>query len=241
MVERTDPAAGRTLIISEGILATLGNAPTLLRRASIRLLSARTGSEVLSLAGTSDPGLLLMEYGMPDLRGDQVCRRMRAEERFRKLPIIIVGPPEPAGIELSCRRSGCSLFISAPLDDPRLLRRMAEYLGVHPRAEERIPVVLSVSYGTVTSEVLGRSLNLSVGGILVRTATPLRTGFFVSLRFYPDEGKHPILAPGRIMRVQTTEDGDYDIGIRFLTLPLESAERIQQLLRRQGPFQASRI
>jgi uncharacterized protein (TIGR02266 family) len=99
---------------------------------------------------------------------------------------------------------------------------------------DRVPVVLSISYGTVTSEILGRSLNLSVGGILVRTSTPLRTGFFVSLRFYPDEGRHPVLAPGRILRVLATEDGEYDIGVRFLTLPQESMERIENLLRRQG-------
>jgi uncharacterized protein (TIGR02266 family) len=119
------------------------------------------------------------------------------------------------------------------VDESRLLERMAEYLGVPPRMDDRVPVVLTVSYGTVTSEVLGRTLNLSLGGMLVRTATPLRTGFFVSLRFHPDENGRPVLAPGRILRVLATEEGEYDIGIRFLTLPHESIERIEKLVQRQ--------
>jgi CheY-like chemotaxis protein len=234
MVERTVPASGRNMIITQGILASIGSVPTFLRRASIRLLSAHTGSEVLSLAGTSDPGLILLDYSMPDFRGDQVCRKIRANHLIRRIPIIIIGPPEPARIELNCRQSGCTLFAPCPVDQRRLLHRVAEFLGLPARLEERAPVILSVSYGTVTTEILGRSLNLSVGGILVRAATPLRSGFFVSLRFTPDRGKRPILAPGRILRVTPTEDGEYDIGVQFLTLPQESVERIQKLLDRKA-------
>ncbi len=230
MIERRDPASGRTLIISEGMLAGLGPAPSILKRASIRLLPARTGPEALTLAGASDPGLLLLDYSMPLLRGDQVCKKIRADERLRGVPVIIAGPREPAEVEVSCRRSGCSLFTPSPVDFPRIFPRIAEYLGIPRRREERVPVMLSVSYGTVTTEVLGRSLNLSVGGILVRTAAPLRVGFFVSLRFHPDKGKRAIFAPGKILRVTGTEDGGYDVGIQFLALPRDSEERIEKLI-----------
>jgi len=234
MVESDAPAPGRTLIISDGMLASLGPTPSFLRRALVFLRAARTGSEVLTLAGTSDPGLLLLDYAMPELRADQVCRKIRAHPRLREVPVIIVGPPEPARIEVSCRRAGCSLFAPAPADFSRLLPRVAEYLGIPARQEERIPVVLTVSYGTVVSEILGRSVNLSVGGILVRTAAPLRTGFFVSLRFLPDSEKKPVLAPGRILRVTPTDEGEYEVAVRFLTLPRESEERIEEFLKRKA-------
>jgi CheY-like chemotaxis protein len=233
MAESEGPANGRTLIITEGILSSLGPAPTFLRRTSIRLLSARTGSEVLTLAGTSDPGLLLLEYSMPVMKGDQVCRRLRADKRLVKVPVIIVGPPEPPRIEVSCRKSGCSLFSPAPVDFSRLLPRVAEYLGVAQRQEERLSVVLSISYGTVKSEVLGRSMDLSSGGMLVRTPTPLRVGFFVNLRFNPDKGRRSIMAQGRIRRTSPTEEGEYDVGIQFLTLPVESVDRIEKVLQIQ--------
>ena len=232
MIMNATKASGRTLIISEGILASLGPEPTFLKRSYVYLLPVRTGSEALTLAGASDPGLLLLEYEMPVLRGDQVCRKIRADERLREVPIIIVGPPEPAAIGVSCRKSGCSLFSSVPVDFVRLLPRVAEYLGIPHRREDRIPVVLSVSYGTVTTEVLGHSLDLSTGGILVRTPMPLRVGYFVNLRFYPDDPQLSLLAPGKILRVVDTEEGEYDVGIQFLTLPRESEERIERLLKR---------
>jgi len=232
MITGGTPAHGRILIISEGILASLGPAPTFLRRSSVYFLPVRTGSEALTLAGASDPALLLLDYAMPVLRGDQVCRKIRADERLREIPVIIIGPPEPAEVGVSCRESGCSLFTPAPVDFLRLLPRIAEYLGIPPRLEDRIPVVLSVSYGTVTTEVLGHSLDLSTGGILVRTPIPLRVGYFVSLKFYPDATRRPILAPGKILRVVPTEEGEYDVGVQFLTLPRESVERIEKLMER---------
>ena len=177
--------------------------------------------------------MLLLDYTMPDLRGDEVCRKMRADARLREIPVIIVGPPEPAEIGVSCRESGCSLFTPAPADFPRLLPRVAEYLGIPHRREDRIEVVLSVSYGTVTTEVLGHSVNLSTGGMLVRTPIPLRAGYFVNLKFYPDGKRHPILAPGKILRIAPTEEGEYDVGVQFLALPRESVERIERLMERE--------
>ena len=233
MIKGDTPAHSRILIISEGILASLGPAPTFLRRTSVYFLPVRTGSEALTLAGASDPSLLLLDYAMPVLRGDEVCRKMRADERLREIPVIIVGPPEPAEIGVSCRESGCSLFTPAPADFPRLLPRVAEFLGIPPRREDRIEVVLSVSYGTVTTEILGHSLNLSTGGILVRTPIPLRVGYFVSLKFYPDGIQRAVLAPGKILRVAPTEEGEYDVGVQFLTLPRESVERIEKMMERQ--------
>ena len=94
-------------------------------------------------------------------------------------------------------------------------------------------MVLSVSYGTVTTEVLGHSVNLSTGGMLVRTPIPLRAGYFVNLKFYPDGKRHPILAPGKILRIAPTEEGEYDVGVQFLALPRESVERIERLMERE--------
>ena len=233
MDERAATAPSRIVIISEGILASLYLGPTFLKRTSVHLLPVRTGSEALTLAGASDPGLLILEYEMPIFRADQVCRKIRADDRLRGVPLIIVGPPEPASIGVSCRQAGCSLFSPVPVDTARLLPRVAEYLGIPHRQEDRIPVVLSVSYGTVTTEVLGHSRNLSTSGILVRTPIPLRTGYYVSLKFCPDDPRLALLAPGRILRVTPTEEGDYDVGIRFLPLPRDSVERIERLLEQQ--------
>ena len=45
--------------------------------------------------------------------------------------------------------------------------------------------------------------------------------------------RRPILAPGKILRVVPTEEGEYDVGVQFLTLPRESVERIERLIDRQ--------
>ncbi len=226
------PVSARTVVISESVWTSLGFAPNFLRRASVRLISARTGSEALSLARASDPSLLILDYASPLLSGDEVCRKFKSTGGgSHKVPVVIVGPARPTQIKSSCRKAGCDLYLPTPLDVPALLARMAEYLQLPDRMDARMSVILSISYGTVTSEVLGESRDLSEGGIGLTTSQPLRQGFYINLKFFLADDRRPIVAPGQIVRVSATEEGVYDIGIRFLTLPRESRERIQRFLR----------
>jgi len=231
--EGTGSTPARTIVITEGILSSFGFAPSFLRRASVRLLSARTGPEALSLAGVSDPGLLLIDYFLPLLRGDQVCRRLRASPKLQKVPVVIVGPSEPPAIQASCRRARCSLFVPTPVDFPALLSRMAEFLSLPDRGRGRIPVVLSVSYGTIVTEFLGRSRDLNEDGIRVGTVVPLRHGFYINVKFLLGEDERAIVAPGQIIRVSSTEEGEYEVGIRFLSLPREALQRLRDFLETQ--------
>jgi two-component system, OmpR family, response regulator RegX3 len=58
-----------------------------LQRAGFRTSVARTGSEAISLAGTSAPDVILLDLALPDGDGRDVCRRIR---RDSSVPIIMV-------------------------------------------------------------------------------------------------------------------------------------------------------
>ncbi|SRR5437867_5846012 len=219
----------KTLVLSEGIRASLGHLPSFLRRASLHLLAARTGSEALSLARASDPCILLLDYELPDLSADQVCSSLRASSA-PGVQVVIVGPSEPGEIETLCREAGCDLFIPTPVDFPDLVSRLAKFLDLPARRMGRLPVVLSVSYGRVTSEFLGRSSDLSVSGMCLETAMALPEGSYLNLKFFLEGDEGSIVTPGQIVRIQTTEDGLYEVGIRFLSLPEESHRRLQRFL-----------
>jgi uncharacterized protein (TIGR02266 family) len=219
----------KTLVLSEGIRASLGHWPSFLGRASLQLLAARTGSEALTLARASGSCTLILEYELPDARADQVCSDLRGSNA-PGVQVVIVGPSEPGEIEALCRKAGCDLFIPTPVDFPDLLTRLANLLDLSARRTNRLPVVLSVSYGRVTSDSLGHSRDLSVGGMCLETATALPEGSYLNLKFFLEGDEGSIVTPGQIVRVQATEEGSYEVGIRFLDLPEEAHGRLQRFL-----------
>ena len=49
-----------------------------------------TGSEALNRIFSGDYDLILLDYAMKDIKGDRVCLLMRADDKMKKLPVIIV-------------------------------------------------------------------------------------------------------------------------------------------------------
>ena len=49
------------------------------------VVTASSGEEALARLDRAAPDLLLLDLYMPGIDGDEVCRRLRASERWRKL------------------------------------------------------------------------------------------------------------------------------------------------------------
>jgi CheY-like chemotaxis protein len=225
--EGEDP--DRIIVVSEEILSGLRSSPSFLRRSNIRFLLAYSGAEALSLARASRPAVVLLDYALPVLRADRVCREIKASPELSDIPVVIVGPALPPEFELSCRQAGCSDYLHSPVDLDVLASLLVRLLGLVHRQASRLPVLLSVSYGTVTSQSLGRSRDLSLVGIRVRTMTRFRKGFSINLQLSVDSDR-PIITAGEVTRCTPTEEGEYDLGIRFVGLTLEARDRLAEFL-----------
>jgi DNA-binding response OmpR family regulator len=70
------------LIFAEDALATADP--------SLQIVTAFTGSEGVRRAETMVPDLVLLDYSLPDLRGDQVCERLLQNEATARIPIVMM-------------------------------------------------------------------------------------------------------------------------------------------------------
>ncbi len=61
-----------------------------------------------------------MDVMMPDMDGFEAIRRIRAIERFRKLPIISVTAKAMKGDREKCMEAGASDYITKPVDMDQL-------------------------------------------------------------------------------------------------------------------------
>ena len=93
------------------------------------LLVAGDGLQAVDLALEERPDLILLDVVMPVMDGFEACRQLRAREATRTVPIIMVttrGAEEhvETGFE-----SGCSDYVTKPIDGLELLAKVRNYLA----------------------------------------------------------------------------------------------------------------
>jgi PleD family two-component response regulator len=93
------------------------------------VVTARDGEEAISRAVIEKPDLILLDVVMPKMDGFAVCKALRSREETRQVPIILVTTRgEPQNVEEGFV-SGCSDFITKPMDRLVLIAKIRNYLG----------------------------------------------------------------------------------------------------------------
>ena len=87
-----------------------------LQFAGMRTLSAATALEGITLASEHRPDIVLMDIRLPDLDGIEAARRLREDERTRRIPLIAMSAlrQEDAGVWL--HTAGFDGYIEKPID-----------------------------------------------------------------------------------------------------------------------------
>jgi len=102
-----------------------------LEQGPFRVSLAYDGREALDvLEREPDVALVMLDLMMPQMSGLDVLARLRADERFRDLPAIIL---TAAGQEQQHRKAmelGASEFMTKPFSPKKLYARTAELAGV---------------------------------------------------------------------------------------------------------------
>ncbi|WP_179953338.1 response regulator [Desulfobotulus mexicanus] len=103
----------RVLIVDDQPL-TLQALAVLLRN-DYRILVATNGIKALELAHSPEPpNLILLDIQMPDMDGYEVCRRLQADEKTRKIPLIFVTARDSGSDEEEGLALGAVDYISKP-------------------------------------------------------------------------------------------------------------------------------
>jgi putative two-component system response regulator len=91
---------------------------------SCKVLKAASGQEALDLVWKELPDVILLDVMMPGMSGFEVCRKLKASESTRLVPIIIVTALQEKEDRIKGIQAGCDDFISKPIDRLELLARV---------------------------------------------------------------------------------------------------------------------
>jgi len=80
------------------------------------VLRAETGAQALEQVKESKPNLILLDVMMPKMDGFWLCRVLKADPKFRPIPIIFVTAVDDAQSRMEGHKSGCDDYLTKPFD-----------------------------------------------------------------------------------------------------------------------------
>lgn len=203
---------------------------TFFERTGCQILTATSGREAIDLAVAERPQIILLDYEMPDRKGDEVCRALKADERTREIPVLIVtsfGTPE---VRERCLAAGAADFVAKPIAGRALVERVINLLQIPFRAFLRMPVALEVVLegAEVKRRVEGYSEDLSETGVLVDVSEYIPRGSRLQVVLTLPGADSPVRLEGEVRRVfDKPVPGRFGIGVEFSALPPGIRRRIR--------------
>jgi len=90
------------------------------------ILVARDGAQGVSTAQQHSPDLIIMDISLPVLDGYEATRAIR--QTLPSTPIIGLSAHAMQGDAEKAKEAGCSDYLTKPIDEDLLLRKLREYL-----------------------------------------------------------------------------------------------------------------
>jgi two-component system, OmpR family, KDP operon response regulator KdpE len=112
--------SARILLVDDEVSIQRAVTP-LLRLRGYEMEVAGTGSEALRIFADRQPDLIVLDLGLPDIEGTEVCRWIRSQSQ---VPIIVLSARGAEGDKVSALELGADDYITKPFGPEELVARI---------------------------------------------------------------------------------------------------------------------
>jgi DNA-binding response OmpR family regulator len=94
------------------------------------IVKAASGQEALEKLAHNQIDLILLDIMMPNMSGLELLERLRADEKTKAIPVVMVTALKETEDKVKALEAGCDDFISKPFDKVELLARVKSILKI---------------------------------------------------------------------------------------------------------------
>ncbi len=207
-----------------------------LQRDDLDLLIAKDGRNALEMIRQHSPQIAFLGLKMPGMSGDECCRVIKDDPSLSSTTVaMIVASGQPDQVE-KCRNAGCDEILFKPINHDEFLAIVHRSLDLEVRIGKRIKAQMRVYYGPAPQKMLSEfSVDLSTGGLYVKTDFPLSLDENLTLRFTLPDKKGMVTCVARVAWVNPKKNPRKPelppgMGIQFVDLSLEDMKSIRRFL-----------
>lgn len=209
---------------------------TFFRRREVDLLVAENGEDAYRLALRHRPGLIFMDLHMPVMAGDECCRKLKAHDELKSIPVVMVTSASRDDDLDRCKSAGSDAIILKPINRLNFLETTNHFLKLPVRIAPRVRVDFDVSYGPPGQVIRhDRVFNLSTGGLFIETKELFEIDTQLHVEFKLPSRDKPVSCPARVawlnggdaFRKQDIPEG---MGVQFIGLDMDSLSALREFI-----------
>ncbi len=125
-----------TVLLVEDIEDNARVLARLLSRRGFTVTTVGTGEGVAPAVAETQPDVILMDIGLPDVDGLTVTRRLKADPASARIPVIALTAHAMSEDKAAAMDAGCDDFAAKPINLTHLLAQMRAVLAATPPAEQ---------------------------------------------------------------------------------------------------------
>ncbi len=129
-MDETKANCKETILVVDDDRSALEIVRHILEKEGFNTLCAQNGEECLQFVRQQHVDVILLDVVMPGMDGLEVCARLRASERGRGIPVILLTASDDMKTRKAGMHLGVSEFITKPLARKELLARIRAQLHV---------------------------------------------------------------------------------------------------------------
>ena len=150
-------AAPRLLVVDDRP-ASLYSTSRVLRAGGFTVLEAATGTEAVVIATTQPIDLIVLDINLPDLSGYEVCRRIRADSRTPRMPVIYLSASFVDDVhKVQGYEAGADGYLTHPVESAVLIATVNAFLRTRAIEIEREAALASERAARAEAERANRA------------------------------------------------------------------------------------
>lgn len=193
---------------------------------------ARTADEGIRLAQAMPFSLILFDGDVSEAELKTTLTLIKSDPSLKDLPLVVFLTDDNPSITQTLLTKGCSAVLIKPLD-LTILYGVLQRLSGQPRHTPRVPVKIRVEIQEGKPEKTLTSVDLSEGGIYLRTIAPLPEGAVIHVKFTLPLDTEAIELPAKVVRTRPLAvqlEVEPGMGLNFIDTPEQTVERIRNFV-----------
>ena len=157
---------------------------------------------------------------------------LRTDPSVRNVPLVVFLTNDDPALPQTLLSLGCSAILTKPLDLAMVYGILARLSG-QPRTTPRVSVKFRVEIEEGTPEKALNCINLSEGGLYLRTLEPLPGGTVLHIKFTLPYDTTPVEVAAEVVRTLNLGaqlEAEPGMGLHFIDMPEETLLRIRNFV-----------